>query len=99
MHSGFVIMQDRLKFEIGRLHFGRHIAGMVLLLHLTKFLQISGHGQTCCFPEEHLSTFVAAVSRTWPMSQKKTSFQTGTFEKIEHQETVLTKIRVRFTQK
>ena len=30
-------MQDRLKFEIGRLHFGRHIAGMVLLLHLTNF--------------------------------------------------------------
>jgi len=31
MHSGFVNMQDRLKFEIGCLHFGRHIVGMVLL--------------------------------------------------------------------
>jgi len=30
-------MQDRLKFEIGRLHFGRHIACMVLCLHLTNF--------------------------------------------------------------
>ena len=39
MQSGFVIvnMQDRAKFETGRLHFGRHIASMVLLLHLTNF--------------------------------------------------------------
>jgi len=37
MRSGFVNMQDRLKSEIGRLHFGRHIAGMELLLHLTNF--------------------------------------------------------------
>ena len=37
MQSGFVNMQDRLKFATGRLHFGRHIAGMVLLLHLTNF--------------------------------------------------------------
>ena len=37
MQSGFVNMHDRVKFETGRLHFGRHIAGMVLLLHLTNF--------------------------------------------------------------
>ena len=37
MHSGFVNMQDRLKFETGRLHFRHHIAVMVLLSHLTNF--------------------------------------------------------------
>ena len=37
MQSGFVNMQDRVKFETGRLHFGCHIAGMVLLVHLTNF--------------------------------------------------------------
>ena len=37
MQSGFVNMQDRLKFVTGRLHFGRDTAGMVLLLHLTNF--------------------------------------------------------------
>ena len=37
MHSGFANMQDRLKFETGRFHFRRHIAGMVLLSHLTNF--------------------------------------------------------------
>ena len=37
MHSGFAYMQDRLKFETGRLHFRRHIAVMVLLSHLTNF--------------------------------------------------------------
>ena len=37
MHSGFVNMQDRFKFETGRLHFGRNIAGMLLLMHLTNF--------------------------------------------------------------
>ena len=37
MQSGFVNMQDRAKFENGGLHFGRHIAALVLLLHLTDF--------------------------------------------------------------
>ena len=37
MQSVFANMQDRLKFETDRLHFRRHIAGMVLLSHLTNF--------------------------------------------------------------
>ena len=37
MQSGFVNMQDLLKFETGRLHFRRHIVGMVLLSHLTNY--------------------------------------------------------------
>ena len=37
MQSGFVNMQDRFKFETGRLHFGRDIAVMLLLLDLANF--------------------------------------------------------------
>ena len=45
MHSGFANMQDRLKFETGRFHFRRHIAGMMLSSHLTSFSKsILGHG-------------------------------------------------------
>ena len=41
MQSGFVNMQDRLKFVTGRLHFGRDIGAVVAS---NQFLQILGHG-------------------------------------------------------
>ena len=84
MHSGFVIMQDRLKFEIGRLHFGRHIAGMVLLLHLTNFSKFQ-------VMDKHVAFLKNICRPLWRQCQehgrcrKKNSVQTGTFEKIEHQ--------------
>ena len=43
MQSGFVNMQDRLKFATGRLHFGRDITWYGAVVASDQFLQILGH--------------------------------------------------------
>jgi len=80
MHNGFVIMQDRLKFEIGRLHFGRHIAGMVLLLLLTNFSNFQIMDNYVAFLKNIYRLYGSSVKKQG-RCRKKDSFQTGTFEK------------------
>jgi len=84
MHSEFVIMQDRLKPEIGRLHFGRHIAGMVPLLHLTNFSKFQVMDKHVAFLK-HICRLCGSRVKNKADVAKKDSFQTGTFGKIEHQ--------------
>ena len=61
-------MQNRLKFETGRLHFRRHIAGMVLLSPYFKswIYTLLSWGT--------FVDFVATALRTRPISKKRTAF-------------------------
>jgi len=77
MHSEFVIMQDRLKSEIGRLHFGRHIAGMVLLLHLTDFSKFQVRDKHVAFLKNICRLCGSSVTNKADVV-KKDSFQTET---------------------
>ena len=68
-------MEDRLKFEIGCLHFGRHIAGMVLLLHLTNFSKFQVMDKHVAFLKNFCRLCGSTVITNKADVAKKTAFK------------------------
>ena len=72
----------KTEFEIGRLHFGRHIAGMVLLLQLTNFSKFQVMDKHVAFLKNICRLCGSSVKNQGRCRKKKTAFKRQLLKKL-----------------